>query len=71
MPINELVVGDEVLIKAGVESSNLDERTVFEKDVRGRIVFKRRERVTVDIPDYHRLRTYRIEDVERYADAAT
>ncbi len=67
MTIDKLVVGGKVLIPKGIGSGNLDEKTFFDGDVVGRVVkVTAGGEVVVDIPNYPKLRTYKIEDVMPY-----
>ncbi len=63
MTVEDIVIGDSVLIKKGTRSSNLDETTIFGKDIVGTVVIVGKGVVTIDIPDYPMLRTYGLGDV--------
>ena len=63
MSVDKIVKDDNVLIRAGVKSNNLDGKVIFDRDVIGRVVSVNKNDVVVDIPDYYKLRTYRIEEV--------
>lgn len=60
MTIDKIVVGDSVLVKAGVRSSNRDDwgEIRFSSDRIGKVLFVREGYVTVNFPDYHKLAIY-------------
>lgn len=65
MGIDEIVRGDNVLIRTGLKSENLDNRTMFVKDVVGTVVRVNTNHgtVVVDIPNYPQLMIYKMGEV--------